>query len=121
MKRCSVFPKAPALLEPHCQNVYYHIQDTRWGGGGLTSLQRSSQHILQPQPTEQARTDLRIRNDFIHIFFHYFVMTFSNGEENKDFKAYRIMCPLCITFDNQNCLNFSKFCMSEYLNLKLIE
>ena len=33
MKGYSAFPKAPALLEPHHQIVYCHIQDTRWGGG----------------------------------------------------------------------------------------
>ena len=32
MKRCSVFPKAPALLEPHHQTLYCHIQDTRERG-----------------------------------------------------------------------------------------
>ena len=31
MKGYSAFPKAPALLEPHHQIVYCHIQDTRWG------------------------------------------------------------------------------------------
>ena len=39
MKGCSIFPKAPALLEPHHQIVSCHIQDTRWWG----------QCILQPQ------------------------------------------------------------------------
>ena len=51
MKGCSVFPKAPALLGPHHQIVYCHIQDTRWGG--LAPPQRCSQCILQPQPTGQ--------------------------------------------------------------------
>ena len=32
MKGYSAFPKAPALLEPHHQIVYCHIQDTRLGG-----------------------------------------------------------------------------------------
>ena len=32
MKGYFAFPKAPALLEPHHQIVYCHIQDTRWGG-----------------------------------------------------------------------------------------
>ena len=32
MKRCSIFPKAPALLEPHHQIVSCHIQDTNWVG-----------------------------------------------------------------------------------------
>ena len=33
MKRCSIFPKAPALLEPHHQTVKCHIKNTCWGGG----------------------------------------------------------------------------------------
>ena len=32
MKGCSGFPKAPALLEPHRQIVWCHIQDTHWAG-----------------------------------------------------------------------------------------
>ena len=32
MKGYSAFPKAAALLEPHHQIVYCHIQETRWGG-----------------------------------------------------------------------------------------
>ena len=32
MKGYSTFPKVPALLEPHHQIVYCHIQDTRCGG-----------------------------------------------------------------------------------------
>ena len=32
MKRCSAFPKAPALLGPHHQTVQCHTQDTRWAG-----------------------------------------------------------------------------------------
>ena len=35
MKRCSVFLKAPVLLEPHHQIVSCQIQDTHWWGGGL--------------------------------------------------------------------------------------
>ena len=44
-----VFPEAPALLEPHHQIVQCHIQNTRWKS--LTTLQRCSQCILQPQLT----------------------------------------------------------------------
>ena len=52
MKRCSTFPKAPALLEHHHQIVLCHIQDTRWArGGGLTRL--------QPQPTGQSSLFVR--------------------------------------------------------------
>ena len=54
MKGYSAFPKAPALLEPHHQIASCHIQDTRYGGGGLTPLQRCSQCILQPQLTGQS-------------------------------------------------------------------
>ena len=32
MKRCTVFPKAPALLGPHHQTVLCHIQDTHYFG-----------------------------------------------------------------------------------------
>ena len=52
IKGYSAFPKASALLEPHHQIIYCHIQDIRWGF--LTSLQRSSRCILQPQPTGQS-------------------------------------------------------------------
>ena len=52
IKGYSAFPKAPASLESHHQIVSYHIQDTHWGRG-LTPLERSSQCILQPQPTGQ--------------------------------------------------------------------
>ena len=45
-----VFPKVPALLEPHHQIVQCHIKDTRWGD--LTPLQRSSGCILQHHPSE---------------------------------------------------------------------
>ena len=43
-------PKAPALKEFYNQIVSCLIQDTIWWGG-LTSQQRSSRCILQPQPT----------------------------------------------------------------------
>ena len=49
MKGYSVFPKAPALLEPHYLIVECHIQATRFGEGGLIHLQRCSQCILQSQ------------------------------------------------------------------------
>ena len=48
MKGCSTFPKAPTSLEPH-----YHIQDS-WRRRGLTTLQRCSWCILQPQPADWA-------------------------------------------------------------------
>ena len=50
IKGYSAFPKAPAGTSPSI--VLCHIQDTRWGGD-LTPLQRRSQCILQPQPTER--------------------------------------------------------------------
>ena len=50
MKGYSAFPKAPALLKPHHQIVLSHITHTR--KGSLTSLQRCSRGILQPQPNE---------------------------------------------------------------------
>ena len=40
----------PALLEPHRQMVESHIQNTRLGGG-ITSLQRCSRSVRQPQST----------------------------------------------------------------------
>ena len=62
-KGYSTFPKAPASLEPHHQIVLCHIQNTH-RGGGFTPLQRCSQSILQPQPTEQAedRSTIHFRN-----------------------------------------------------------
>ena len=50
MKGFSTFSKAPALLEPLNQIVWFYNQDTRWWWG-LTPLQKSSQCILQPQLT----------------------------------------------------------------------
>ena len=52
IKGYSAFPKAPALLKPHYQIVFCHIQHIHWGS--LTSLQKYSQRILQAQPTEPA-------------------------------------------------------------------
>ena len=49
IKGYSTFPKAPALLEPRHQIVYFHIQETRWG----RLRQRCNRCILQPQPTRQ--------------------------------------------------------------------
>ena len=51
MKGCSAFPKAPELLEPRHLSVWSDIQGTRWEG--FIPQQRSSQCILQPQPTGQ--------------------------------------------------------------------
>ena len=45
MKEYTAFPKVPALLEPHHQIVWCHIQDTDWKS--LTTLQRCSWCILQ--------------------------------------------------------------------------
>ena len=47
--------KAPVLLEPHNQIVFFHLQDIV---RCLTSPLRSSRCILQPQPT--VPSDLRI-------------------------------------------------------------
>ena len=51
IKGYSAFPKAPALLELRHQIVLCHIQDTRWWGGVLPTLQRCNRCILQPQLT----------------------------------------------------------------------
>ena len=56
MKEYSTFPKDPALLDPHHQIVYCHIQDIHWGS--LTPPQRWSQYILQLQPTRQFQIKL---------------------------------------------------------------
>ena len=65
IKGYSAFPKAPASLEPHHQNVC-HIQDPRWRGP--TPLQRCSRCILQPQPTGQ----------YIVLMSWIFVFSFMN-------------------------------------------
>ena len=49
MKRFSAFPKAPALLESHCQIVLCHYQDIHTRS--LTPFQGCSWYILQPQPS----------------------------------------------------------------------
>ena len=54
MKRYSVFPKAPALLERHhqiCLMSYPEHSRRGWGGVGHTPVQRCSWYILQPQLT----------------------------------------------------------------------
>ncbi len=63
MKGFSAFSKAPASLERQHQIVWCHILDTH-GGGGLTSLQRCSQYILQPQPTGQ---------EIIYIYIYIYI------------------------------------------------
>ena len=52
MKVYSVFPKAPALLEPHHQIVSYQGHSL----GVFTPLQICSRFILQPKPTGQGYT-----------------------------------------------------------------
>ena len=47
MKGYSAFPKAPALLEPHHQIVYCHIQDTR-RGGSYPSAEEESVYSTAP-------------------------------------------------------------------------
>ena len=49
-KGCSVFPKAPALLQPHHQIVQCSFQDTSWRGSYSSACTRG---ILQLQPTGQ--------------------------------------------------------------------
>ena len=44
IKEYSAYPKALALLEPHYQIVWCHIQDTHWGS--LTPLQRCSRGVF---------------------------------------------------------------------------
>ena len=48
IKGYSTFPKAPALLEPHHQIIYCHIQDTRWGGGSYPSAEKQSVYSTAP-------------------------------------------------------------------------
>ena len=56
------FPKVSALLEPHHQTFYCHIQDTRWES--VTPLQRCRRCILQPRLT---RPMCRCGKWFIHF------------------------------------------------------
>ena len=48
MKGYSAFPKVPALLEPHQQIVYCHIQDTRWRVGSYPSAEKQSVYSIAP-------------------------------------------------------------------------
>ena len=100
MKGYSVFPKAPASLEPHHQIVLCHIQDTRWGGG-LTPLQRSSRCILQLQLTGQNRfidflpksplflflTSGGHSNIYMYIYICIYIYIYTRG-----LKSYRTGC-----------------------------
>ena len=45
-------PQSSSIAGTSPSDCLVSYQDTRWGGG-LTPLQRSSQCILQPQPTGQ--------------------------------------------------------------------
>ena len=65
IKGFSSFSKAPALMESPHQIAKCHIQDTRWRN--LASLQRSSQCILQPQPTGPEMNNER-NNDVVCWF-----------------------------------------------------
>ncbi len=62
IKGHSAFPKAPELMDPHHQIVYCHMQGTCWNN--LTSLQKCSMYILQPQPIVSVReTDRETATD----------------------------------------------------------
>ena len=58
VKGYSVFPKVPALLEPHHQRVSCYIQDIRWWRC-LTLLHWSNRYILLPQSTELQKAKLK--------------------------------------------------------------
>ena len=58
MKRYSTFPKAPALLEPHHQIVWHHIQDSYWGN--LNPLQS----VYSTAPTTWISNE-RVLNTYI--------------------------------------------------------
>ena len=46
VKGYSAFPKTPALLEPHHQTVYCHIQDIHWVGWGFLPLCRGAVNVF---------------------------------------------------------------------------
>ena len=56
IKGYSLFPKAPALLEPHHQIVQCHIQDTRWG---VLTPSAEKQSVYSTAPADCA--SLRVR------------------------------------------------------------
>ena len=56
MKEYSVFPKAPALVEPHNQIVLCHIQDTRCVCvEGRSYFSAEKQSVYSTTPTDEAR------------------------------------------------------------------
>ena len=55
MKGCSAFPEAPALLEPHHQIVSCHIQDTPWGGVGVSYPAAETQSMYSTVPADRAK------------------------------------------------------------------
>ena len=85
MKGYSVFPKAPALLEPHHQIAYCHIQDTRCGEG-LTPLQRNSRCILQPQPTGQWNFEIQLD----HLILTRMIIKKIKKEEKRESANHRV-------------------------------
>ena len=68
MKGYSAFPNPSALLQFPYQIAKCYMQDTYYGS--LTSLQRCSRCILQPQPTwPLVRRVLSLRRDTVGVFY----------------------------------------------------
>ena len=59
IKGYSSFTKAPALLEPHHQIVWCHIQDTHWGRSYPSAEKQS---VYSTAPADWAREDLWFRS-----------------------------------------------------------
>ena len=77
IKGYSGFPKALALLEPHHQIVWCHIQDNHCGGRGLTTLQRSCRCMLHPRlhPLDYRTlvvAVLPLCRDILGVFYRHF-------------------------------------------------
>ena len=73
MKECSAFPKAPALLEPHHQTVFCHIQDSHWGLG------YTSERVC-----ERERERERERDTHTHTRIYVYIYIYRERERETD-------------------------------------
>ena len=86
IKEYSAFSKTLALLEPHHQIVLCHIHNTSWGN--LTSLQRYSQCILQPQTTGPPGHSLGVGLTILKRFSRYILLPQPTATSHSLEKSY---------------------------------
>ena len=95
MKGYSVFPKAPALLEPHHQIVYCHIQDTRWGV--VLPLCREAVGVFY-SPSRLGKISVEEKSTYASVF----KVTTATGDATKENPMKTIYNPSESNFMRQN-------------------